>query len=155
MAAIGYHYGSREALLQQALFSSLEDWDTDLQAQLAKLDEPKGPKRFEAVWNLLIDHVKANRTMWMASFELFMQAQRSPELAEVYAQGQPGALAAMAALATGDIEETIDADTIRTVGAVQLALVSGVVMQWMSYPDNAPDPQALAAGLKALAASLD
>jgi AcrR family transcriptional regulator len=155
MAAIGYHYGSREALLQQALFSSLEDWDAGLKAQLAKLDEPKGPKRFEAVWNLLIEHIKQNKTMWMASFELFMQAQRTPELAEVYAKGQPGAVSAMAALATGEIEETIDADTIRTVGAVQLALVSGIVMQWMSYPDNAPDPKAIAAGLRGLVATLD
>lgn len=155
MAAIGYHYGSREALLQQALFSSLEDWDAGLQAQLARLDEPKGPKRFAAVWNLLIEHVREHATMWMASFELFMQAQRSPELAAVYAQGQPGATAAMAALATGEIEERIDADTVRTVGAVQLALVSGVVMQWMSYPDAAPGPAELAAGLRGLVATLD
>jgi len=155
MAAIGYHYGSREALLQLALFSSLEDWDAGLQAQLGKLDAPRGPERFAAVWHLLIDHVKENRTMWMASFELFMQAQRSPELAAAYAHGQPGATAAMAALATGEIEETIDAETIRTVGAVQMALVSGVVMQWMSYPDAAPGPGEIAAGLKGLVAALD
>ncbi|WP_205324417.1 hypothetical protein [Glycomyces sp. YM15] len=84
-----------------------------------------------------------------------MQAQRIPELAEVYAQGQPGATSAMAALATGEIEETIDAGTIRTVGAVQLALVSGIVMQWMSYPDNAPGPKEIAAGLSGLVATLD
>jgi hypothetical protein len=91
----------------------------------------------------------------MASFELFMQAQRTPELAEVYAQGQPGATAAMAALVTGELEETIDAETIRTVGSVQMALVSGVVMQWMSYPENAPGPQEIAAGLRGLVATLD
>ncbi|RRR99789.1 TetR/AcrR family transcriptional regulator [Glycomyces terrestris] len=155
MAAIGYHYGSREALLQEALFKALEDWDAGLQAQLSRLDEPKGPKRFAAVWRLLHEHVEQNRTMWMASFELFMQAQRSPELAALYAQGQPGATAAMAALATGEIEETIDAETIRTVGAVQLALVSGVVMQWMSYPGDAPGPDEIAAGLRGLVAVLD
>lgn len=155
MAAIGYHYGSREALLQEALFSSLEDWDAGLQAQLAKLDEPKGPKRFEAVWNLLIEHVKANSTMWMSSFELFMQAQRSPELMAVYAQGQPGAFSAMAALATGELEEDLDPETIDTVGAVQMALVSGVVMQWMGYPDNAPGPEEIAAGLRGIVAALD
>ncbi|WP_344481531.1 TetR/AcrR family transcriptional regulator [Glycomyces endophyticus] len=155
MAAIGYHYGSREALLQQALFKSLEDWDAGLQAQLSRLDEPKGPKRFAAVWHLLIEHIRANPTMWTASFELFMQARRSPELAAVYAQGQPGATAAMAALATGEVEEDIDAETIRTVGAVQLALVSGVVMQWMSNPDTAPGPDEIAAGLRGLVASID
>lgn len=155
MAAIGYHYGSREALLQEALFSSLQDWDAGLQAQLAKLDEPKGPKRFAAVWNLLIDHVKNNTTMWMSSFELFMQAQRSPELLAVYRQGQPGAFAAMAALATGELEETIDAETISTVGAVQMALVSGIVMQWMGYPDTAPGPEEIAAGLQGIVATLD
>jgi hypothetical protein len=61
----------------------------------------------------------------------------------------------MAALATGEIEETIDAETIRTVGAVQRALVSGIVMQWMSYPDNAPDSKAIAAGLRGRVATLD
>jgi AcrR family transcriptional regulator len=155
MAAIGYHYGSREALLQQALFASLEEWDAGLQEALAVLDAPKGSERFAAVWNLLIDHIKANPTLWMASFELFMLAQRSPEIAEAYAQGQPGATAAMAALATGELEETIDAETIRTVGSVQMALVSGVVMQWLSYPDDAPGPEELAAGLKGIVATLE
>ncbi|MEK8106295.1 hypothetical protein NKG94_15870 [Micromonospora sp. M12] len=28
MAAIGYHYGSREALLNQALFEILDEWAT-------------------------------------------------------------------------------------------------------------------------------
>ncbi|MEU6860843.1 TetR/AcrR family transcriptional regulator [Glycomyces sp. NPDC046736] len=155
MAAIGYHYGSREALLQQALFASLEDWDEGLHDALLALDAPKGPERFDAVWTLLIEHIQQNRTMWMASFELFMLAQRSPEIALAYADGQPGATAAMAALATGEIEETIDAETIRTIGAVQMALVSGVVMQWMSYPDNAPGPKELAAGLRGIVAALD
>lgn len=155
MAAIGYHYGSREALLQQALFASLEEWDAGLQDALALLDAPKGPERFAAVWNLLIDHVKAHRTLWMASFELFMLAQRSPEIAESYAQGQPGATAAMAALATGELEETIGAETVRTIGSVQMALVSGIVMQWMSYPDEAPGPEAIAAGLRGIVATLE
>lgn len=155
MAAIGYHYGSREALLQQALFASLEDWDADLQIQLAKLDEPRGPRRLTAVWELLREHVEQHGAMWLASIELFLQAQRSPELAEAYAQGQPGATAAMAALATGEIEADIGAETVRSVGAVQLALVSGLVMQWMSYAENAPGPDEIAAGLRGLAAILD
>ncbi|WP_199042934.1 TetR/AcrR family transcriptional regulator [Glycomyces salinus] len=155
MAAIGYHYGSREALLQQALFASLEDWDADLNEALSALDAPPGAGRFAAVWNLLIEHIRTRRPMWIASFELFLQAQRSPELLELYAKGQPGAFSAMAALATGEIEESLSAEDVRTVGAVQLALVSGIVMQWMSNPDTAPGPDEIAAGLRGLADAID
>ena len=42
-----------------------------------------------------------------------------------------------------------------TVGAVQTALVSGIVMQWMGYPDTAPGPEQIAAGLRGIVATLD
>ncbi|WP_026928745.1 TetR/AcrR family transcriptional regulator [Glycomyces tenuis] len=155
MAAIGYHYGSREALLQQALFTSLHDWDAGLKEALAALDAPRGSGRFAAIWNLLIEHFQRHRPLWMASFELFLQAQRSPELLEQYAKGQPGAFSAMAALATGEIEEDVSDETARTVGSVQLALVSGIVMQWLSNPDTAPGPAEIAAGLRGLVDTID
>lgn len=61
----------------------------------------------------------------------------------------------MAALATGETEEAIPEQTARTVGAVQLALVSGIVMQWMSNPDTAPGPDEIAAGLRGLVDTID
>lgn len=155
MAAIGYHYGSREALLRQALFVSLHEWDAGLKESLASLDTPPGSGRFAAVWRLLIEHFQNERRLWMASFELFLHAQRSPDLLEEYAEGQPGAFAGMAALATGEVEETLSDEVVRSVGAVQLALVSGVVMQWLSSPETAPGPEEIAAGLRALAATID
>lgn len=155
MAAIGYHYGSREALLQQALFISLHEWDSGLKDALSALDVPQGSGRFAAIWNLLIAHFQEHRTLWMASFELFLQAQRSPELMEQYAKGQPGAFSGMAALVTGEVEESVPDEVNRTVGAVQLALVSGLVMQWLSNPDTAPGPAEIAAGLRGIVDTID
>ncbi|THV41189.1 TetR/AcrR family transcriptional regulator [Glycomyces buryatensis] len=155
MAAIGYHYGSREALLQQALFTSLHDWDAGLKESLSGLNVPQGKGRFEAVWELLIENFRSQRTLWLASFELFLQAQRSPDLLEQYAKGQPGAFSAMAALATGESEETVAESVSRTAGSIQLALVSGIVMQWLSNPDTAPGPREIAAGLRALVETID
>ncbi|MFC4337430.1 TetR family transcriptional regulator [Salininema proteolyticum] len=151
MAAIGYHFGSRDSLLQQALFDALEEWDASLQESLAEAAGKKGRERFLTVWELLIHHIRENPTMWRASFELFLQAQRSPELMAAYRQGQPGALSAMAALASGIDEDSLSPEEIRTTGTVQLALVSGVVMQWLTNPETAPSPEEILDGVGSLA----
>jgi hypothetical protein len=41
------------------------------------------------------------------------------------------------------------------IAAEGLALVSGIVMQRMGYPDAAPSPEAIAAGLRGIVATLD
>jgi len=57
----------------------------------------------------------------------------------------------MAALITGRPEDTLDDETVRTVGSVQMALMSGVMIQWLVDPAHAPSAEQIAAGLRALA----
>lgn len=50
--------------------------------------------------------------------------------------------------------EVAEAD-VRGLGSVQLALMSGVMIQWLTDPEQAPDAAEIAAGLRALAGRLD
>ena len=43
-------------------------------------------------------------------------------------------------------------ETAQTLGSVQMALLSGVINQWLVDPSTAPTPAQIAAGLRALAA---
>ena len=44
----------------------------------------------------------------------------------------------------------LDEETVRTVGSASLALMSGVMTQWLTDPSRAPSAEQLAAGLRAL-----
>ncbi|MFC4337653.1 TetR/AcrR family transcriptional regulator [Salininema proteolyticum] len=147
MTAIEYHFGSRDSLLQRVLFDALEDWDASLQASLAETAGKKGRERFLAVWEILIRHLRENPPLWRASFELFRQAQRSPELMTVYKDNQPGTLSAMASLASSIDEVGMVPEESHTTGNVQLARVSGAVTQWLTNPETTPSPDDLFDGL--------
>lgn len=157
MAAIGYHYGSREALLNQALFELLDEWGAEIRGALAGALKPGASpaERFEATWSRMIRSFTEQRPLWLASFEATTQGDQSPQLRRQLNAGQEEGRRGMASWVLGVDEERVTDEEARTVGAVQTALVSGIMIQWLFDPDSAPSAAEVLAGLRAIAAGLD
>ncbi|MFG6196242.1 TetR/AcrR family transcriptional regulator [Nonomuraea sp. JJY05] len=155
MAAIGYHFGSREALLNAALVEAMREWGEQIGAAMAAVDEAATPdERFEALWERLIVSIGEHRTLWLANLEAMVQAEHSPELRDELVAGQREGRRGMAAhLVDGD-EADIAEREVRTVGSVHLALLLGVMTQWLNDPDQAPTGAEVLAGLRALTSRL-
>lgn len=167
MAAIGYHYGSREALLNEALYVAMDEWGSAVQRAIevprdssnddssndeasrdeATSDEWRG---YEQMWSKMIASFTADRTLWVASVEAFLRAVRSPEFQEHLAQGVRQGRRGQAAAVLGRDVDDVDEHTVRTLGSVQMALLSGAMMQWLVDPENAPTEADIVEGLKAL-----
>ncbi len=118
-AAIGYHFGSRERLLVQALLEELDELDarltSDGQAATA-LDR----------WRPVIESFTTDKALWTSHLEAIAQAQRNDELRARLAEGQQRARAEMG-------------------GSVALAIVLGLMIQSLIDPESAPTaPQAIA-----------
>ncbi|MGW0673028.1 TetR/AcrR family transcriptional regulator [Streptomyces sp. NPDC002746] len=148
MAAIGYHFGSKEALLNQALFEALDSGGQAF-GPSAGDDADLG-----ALWRRLIEAFSANETFWIANLETVLRAQRDPELREQVAAGLRQGRSGMAREVTGTAETELSEVTIRSLGSVQLALVSGLMMQHLTDPGSAPTAEDVLEGLRALAAHL-
>jgi AcrR family transcriptional regulator len=150
LGSIGYHYGSTQALLTAAMISAMEDWGETLQAALTaeQPDDPRDPMvRF---WRRVIGSITEHRQLWLASVEVMTAAERNDELRALLAAGLAEGRRGMAALVTGIPEDQLDEATVRTVGAAQMALMSGVVTQWLTDPASAPGPEEIVAGVRAL-----
>src|SRR4051794_4389396 len=80
LAAIGYHFGSKESLLTEALQQALKDWGDRIEALLPAPDS--GPVDFVATWTGVIDSFAENRRLWALQFELISQFDRHPGLRE-------------------------------------------------------------------------
>ncbi|WP_336215799.1 TetR/AcrR family transcriptional regulator [Nonomuraea sp. LPB2021202275-12-8] len=150
MAAIGYHYGSREALLNQALFEILDDWGDTLGRALVPQAGGSAVRAYERMWDDLLGQAKAHPDLWLATVELFMQAQRQPELRPPLAEGIGQGRRGMAAILESVPEDEVSERSARTLGMVQAALMSGVIVQVLSDPDNAPTAAEVLEGLRAL-----
>jgi len=163
MAAIGYHYGSREALLNQALFDIFDEWGDAMGRVLVPEESPAAgevadedaevtrARNFARMWSGLVEQFQVHPDLWLASVELFMQAQRQPELRAQLAagtrQGRRGMAAILESVSEGDVSER----SARTLGAVQVALMTGVMVQSLSDPESAPTAEEVLDGLRALA----
>lgn len=157
MAAIGYHFGSREALLNAALFEAMDDWGKEVERALTAVADPGATsvEQAEAMWAAMIESFASQRPLWLASVEAFLQAERSPELREQLAAGQHEARRGMTAWVEGEPEAEVAEQQVRTVGSVQTALMSGVMLQWLLDPEHAPTAAEVVAGLRALVAGMD
>lgn len=153
MAAIGYHYGSREALLNAAMLQALEEWGAFVGQAVAERAAPaKTPaERYAQEWAGVVDTFISHRHLWIATIEAFLQSEHDPQLRAQIAEGQRAGVRSLAAGLRGVSEDQVSDEDVRTVGAVQTALISGVMFQWMSDPEHAPSAADVVAGLRALA----
>ncbi|MEV3922654.1 TetR/AcrR family transcriptional regulator [Actinomadura coerulea] len=153
MAAVGYHYGSTEKLLNLALVRAIENWSATFGQVLAD-GEPADQDGHTGFWQRIIDSLNDHDRTALASFEAFVQSQRVPELRAQIAASQREGRRGMAAMATGTSEEAVTERAARTIGSVQLALITGLMAQWMTDPEHAPTAAEVVEGLKALSSSL-
>jgi AcrR family transcriptional regulator len=151
LGSIGYHYGSTEALLNAAMLAAIEQWGEAFGQALTGIDDGDDDRRLERFWERVIASFTADRALWLASIEGLLVSDRSPELRAQIADGQQQGRRGMVALLTGLSEETVDDQATRTLGSVQMALMSGVMVQWMTDPARSPSAAEVVAGLRALA----
>ncbi|GAA1032248.1 MULTISPECIES: helix-turn-helix domain-containing protein [Amycolatopsis] len=126
-AAIGYHFGSRDALLTQALVAAVDELGGEVADSSFDLSE-QGLKR-------MIGSFGEDRALWVAQLEALVQAERSPEVREHLVQGLREARQGVG-------------------GAVQSALVIGLMVQWLLDPEEAPSAKEVADGIRAVAAEI-
>jgi len=158
LAAIGYHFGSVEALLNAAMIQSIDDWGQQLGRDLAADAERYATmepfERFAAIWSRVIASLETERSLWVATLEVAAQIERAPEvrafLADALQQGRLG----LAQLFQG-IDPVSDEHTAWMVGSLYQALMSGVVVQWLADPERAPAGDDLANALRIITAAVE
>jgi AcrR family transcriptional regulator len=148
-AAIGYHFGSREALLTAALIQAIDEWGSEIDGAVAA----RGPvESYEAFWSETVRSYAVHRPMWRATIDALLHAEHNPALRTQLSDGQRQGREGIAAQLLGIEESTVSEEDARTIGAVQSALISGVLMQHLLDPDTAPTGAEVVAGIRALAA---
>lgn len=154
LAAIGYHFGSKEALLSQALIETTGEWVDELERAVAESLAPDAPlmQRFETVWARLLDLFSTHRQLWAANFEISPQIEQMPEVRQVFADAQQQARFGLAKLFQG--LDATDPSAL-AIGSFYYALMTGVMAQWLIDPERAPSASDLGEALRVIIADLE
>ncbi|MFF7855849.1 TetR family transcriptional regulator [Streptomyces sp. NPDC007904] len=154
LASIGYHYGSKDALLAQAYVALVESTgDAFGGGGSVEGTEPGSLERFERVWSNIIDTMKEPGSVWRLSMEVLALGDRMPEVRDRLATAQREAGRGLVPVLMGGREEDVSDETTDTLGMFYLTLMTGLIAQWSFDPRTAPDAEQLTAGLRQVIAA--
>ncbi|MEV6174694.1 TetR/AcrR family transcriptional regulator [Streptomyces sp. NPDC051954] len=150
LASIGYHYGSKDALLAQAYVSLVEgvgdafggDGTSGISA------EPGSIERFQEVWSNIIGTMRDPGSIWHLSTEVITMGDQLPEVRDHLARAQVEAGRGIIPLLMGGREEDVQDETVQTLGKFYLTLMTGLIAQWTFDPKTAPTAEELSEGLR-------
>lgn len=140
LSAIGYHFGTTQALLRQVIFTGIREWGAALEHSLA--DDAKGARDPTSVWSRVLDSFAGHRGVLASSFELLVHADRDPEVRQELATAIDHARRGLATQ-LGGIDPDTHPDRAARLGAYYYALLSGLMTQWLVDPDALPTSEEL------------
>ncbi|BCK68360.1 TetR/AcrR family transcriptional regulator [Streptomyces platensis] len=156
LASIGYHYGSKDALMRQAIIASSEEWGTGV-AQVpaggeAVPADAEPLERFAAVWDLFLQRIATEREFIAAQVEVLGLLPRDAALREAIGEVLPEGGEGLVAIFEGVPDTEVDAEAARVVGPFYQALLTGLMVQSLLTPDRMPTGRDLAAALRRVTA---
>ncbi|MEE6257416.1 TetR/AcrR family transcriptional regulator [Plantactinospora sonchi] len=200
LASIGYHFGSKDALLTAAMIEVMNEWGDELERAVTLDPEADPLDRLEAIWAGVIRSITAHRPLWAASVDILTQTDHQPELRERLAAAVDAGRVGFSALildgpATGDSPGTAGSgdgappdgvangtppgggadDTPQpgaavsngtvagssatgptsAVGALVMAVITGLSVQWLLDPERAPSARDITDALRAIQATVE
>ena len=149
LASIGYHFGSKEALLNEAIGAAFEEWTEHLIEVGAEASTDDPLQRLTASMVAMLDEFGKNRALEQAFVEAIAQAERSPALREQmagqYARSRERIAESVSdALGDGVSEAGVDPNAI---ASYLMAVCDGLVLQALVDPAAIPTGEELVASL--------
>jgi AcrR family transcriptional regulator len=161
LSSIGYHYGSKEALLATAFDDVFKQWTAQLNA--AAMDTPAATalERVAASWKEMLDTLPSHAGLTLAFVESIGPSVRSPELRARLAEHYERARRDVADV----VRESLGAEAIAAgadpdvVASYLVAVADGFMIQFLIDPARCPTGdelvQALGAALTAGLSPID
>lgn len=151
LAAIGYHFGSKEVLLTQAMTEStgVSVGDT-LEAAMRASAGPDPQQEFAATWDRLRLVFAENPEMLTASLEGLSQADRMPAVRDAMVSASAKAVRDIEAI-YAELHPELSAQRVTAVARLYYTLLNGLAIEWLTDHDSPATGEQLALAIGTVA----
>lgn len=155
LGSIGYHFGSREALLNQAIEELFDEWTELLGSAAFSAQDAPPLERLRASWKAMLDTLGEHEALIRAFIEALAHAERSPAFRKImrdhYRRIQR-TVAGLVETALGPEAVAKGADPM-VIAVYLIAVFDGLALQYRMAPDATPGGEELVSALAAAVAS--
>jgi AcrR family transcriptional regulator len=142
LGSIGYHYGSKEALLNEALIAGFRGWTARIADRVRAIDADEPLERLRLAWDAVLDELGRDEGLLRAFLEALAPASRSPELRAQLAGFYRETRQDVARVVT---ESLGDEAAAQVVASLLIAVSDGLQLQWFLEPEATPGAAEIAA----------
>lgn len=152
LGSIGYHFGSKDALLREALSEGLRQW-TQYFLSRVLAQEGAGPiDHLRTFSSGAAESIEEQQGLMLALIEALPAAARSPvlraQLADLIEETRRASQATIETTIPG--ADALDEHTARTLASLLIAVVDGLALQWLLDPERAPTGEELTRALDSI-----
>jgi AcrR family transcriptional regulator len=148
LGSIGYHYGSKDALLNAALIEGFRAWTEQISSHATQAGSDDPLERLRLMWETMRADLAEQQGLLQAFLEALAPASRSPELrqelARFYRDGRDD-VSAVVSESLGDSDE--ERAAARVLASLLIAVTDGLQLQWFLEPEETPSSEEIGAAL--------
>ncbi|GAA2213115.1 TetR/AcrR family transcriptional regulator [Nonomuraea monospora] len=154
LASIGYHFGGKDALLNEAIAAVFDEWTERVERALFGADPGSPREMLQRAMAELVDVFDELRPVIVLCVEGYPAALRAPllreKLADAYARTRVAG-ADMLRRASRELGVELPLEPEVLVSVV-VAITDGLMLQWLLDPDATPDARQVVEAIAALGA---
>lgn len=150
LASIGYHFGSKDRLMNLAAVELSSEWGDRLEETVRAIGGNDPGERLAALVEELVAALPDVRELQSAALAAIAQAPYDEDLREELASTYGHTRRNLAGVVLGTSEVAEGSAAEQGVGTLVYALVIGLGVQALTAPESLPGPEVVAAGVAAL-----
>lgn len=152
LASIGYHFGSKDALMNLAALEAQSEWGDVIERAVRASTDADPAQRLRIAMTELLASLPRQRELVVATVQAYAQAEFDDGIRRALADASREARSELAAMVLGrELADPVGAEAADGIGAVVHAMVVGFAHQSLLSPDTLPDGERIARAIADLA----
>jgi AcrR family transcriptional regulator len=136
LGSISYHFGSKDALLDEAAKLVFEEWAQTVARTISADPDVPPATRLARALEMILDDFDAMRPYFLGFIQIVAGSERSPETCEqliAHYRKQRGTVAKMI---TQSFSDNIDPEDARHIASLLMSVSDGLMLQALIDPDD-------------------
>lgn len=147
LGSISYHFGSKDALLDEAAKLVFEEWAQTVARTISADPDVPPTRRLARTLELILDDFDALRPYFLGFIQIVAGSDGSPETREQLIAHYRKQRATVTAMITDSLSDSIDPEDARHIASLLMSVSDGLMLQSLIDPDGAPTSRQLTLAL--------
>jgi AcrR family transcriptional regulator len=147
LGSISYHFGSKDALLDEAAKLVFEEWAQTVARTISADSDAPPARRLARALEMILDDFDAMRPYFLGFIQIVASSERSPETRKQLIAHYRKQRDTVTTMITESLSDSIDQEDARHIASLLMSVSDGLMLQSLIDPDSAPTSRQLTLAL--------